>query len=129
MSDRCQGSGFDRGRVRDHELGREVLDGDSSCVDQLLSEMILHIDVLRSRVRDRVRRECERTRVVAINDESGSQLNSWVRWPPSPPGTSHMVRYMVMMASSSLSPASTPSGKVQLGLAMRSVKSGHEREY
>ena len=86
--------------------------------------MILYIDMPGLGVKVRVQRE--RTLVVAINDERGSSLIGlpkprWVRWPPSPPGTPHMVRYTVMIALSS--PSAQPHrSKVQLGLAMRSVK-------
>lgn len=59
------------------------------------SEMVLYIDVLGSRVRDRVRHKCERTLVVAINvrvvsSSIGLPKDRQARWLPSPPVTSHV---------------------------------------
>ena len=55
-----------RERVCDHKLGREVLYGGSSRLDEFPGEMVLYVDMLGSWVRVRVQRECERTPVVAI---------------------------------------------------------------
>ena len=67
-----------RERVCDHKLGREVLYGDSSRLNEFPGEMVPYVDMLGSWVRVRVQRECERTLVVAIGDEGVSKFNTKV---------------------------------------------------
>jgi len=56
-------------RISNHSFCWDVLYNELSCLDELMSEMILDCDVFGMWMEDWDLRECESALVVAVNDE------------------------------------------------------------